>query len=538
MRKLNARTIKDAYSLPRIKESLDCLNGSQIFSSLDLKSGYWQVELEEESIPLTAFTVGPLGFYECVQMPFGLMNAPATFQRLMESCLGELHLSWCIIYLDDVIIFSRTPEEHLDRLEGVLRKLGQAGLKLKPSKCEFFHDKITYLGHIVSKKGIEADPKKIQAIKDWPVPETVTDVRSFLGFTNYYRKFMEGYAKMARPLNELISGENASRKNKPVQWEEEHQKAFEQLKELSMKAPVLAYANYQKPFRVYTDASEQGLGAVLSQTQENGKECAIAYASRSLNKSERKYDPHKLEFLALKWAVMYRFHEYLYGGSFDVYTNNNPLTYILTTAKLDATGQRWIAALGTYNFRIYYQSVKSNGNADALSRIPWKEVSLRDYEMIDGVVANSIIKRNEDIKVPQMENVYASKAAQFFSPDYAPPMTVKEWRELQEQNSDIKKMAMLLKEKKVSQYRGSRQDTNEFKSLLKSREHLEMVEGILHHKVQLKHQPKEVLQLVLPKTLRKRVVLACHDNMGHLGMDRVLLLLQDPVFWPGMAKNV
>ena len=176
LQKLNARTIKDAYSLPRIEESLDCLNGSQIFSSLDLKSGYWQVELEEESIPLTAFTVGPLGFYECVRMPFGLTNAPATFQRLMESCLGELHLSWCIIYLDDVILFSRTPEEHLDRLEGVLRKLRQAGLKLKPSKCEFFHDKITYLGHIVSKKGIEEDPKKIQAIKDWPVPETVTDV--------------------------------------------------------------------------------------------------------------------------------------------------------------------------------------------------------------------------------------------------------------------------------------------------------------------------------------------------------------------------
>ena len=350
---------------------------------------------------------------------------------------------------------------------------------------------------------------------------------------------MEGYAKMARPLNELISGENASWMNKPVQWEEEHQKAFEQLKELSIKAPVLAYANYQKPFRVYTDASKQGLGAVLSQTQENGKECGIAYASRSLNKSERKYDPHKLKFLALKWAVTDRFHEYLYRGSSDVYTDNNPLTYILTTAKLDATGQRWIAALGTYNFQIYYRSGKSNGNADALSRIPWKEVSLRDYEMIDGVVVNSIIKRNKDIEVPQMENIYASKAAQFFSPDYAPPMTVKEWRELQEQDSDIKKMVMLLKKNKVSQYRGSRQDTNEFKSLLKStRERLEMVEGILHRKVQLKHQPKEVLQLVLLKALRKRVVLACHDNMGYLGMDRVLLLIQDRVFWPGMVKDV
>ena len=167
LRKLNSHTIKDAYSLPRIEESLDCLNGACIFSSLDLKSGYWQVQLANESIPLTAFTVGPLGFYKCVQMLFGLTNAPATFQRLMESCLGELHLNWCIIHLDDVIIFSKTPDEHIERLRGVLQKLGNAGLKLKPSKCEFLKDQISYLGHIVSKNGVETNPKKIQIILDW-----------------------------------------------------------------------------------------------------------------------------------------------------------------------------------------------------------------------------------------------------------------------------------------------------------------------------------------------------------------------------------
>ena len=149
--KLNARTIKDAYSLPKIEESLDCLNGACTFSSLDLKSGYWQVKLGDHSFPLTAFTVGPLGFYECVWMPFGLTNEPATFQRLMESCLGELHLNWCIIYLDDIIIHARTPEEHLERLEGVFERLWKAGLKLKPSKYTFFWDRIAYLGHIVSK---------------------------------------------------------------------------------------------------------------------------------------------------------------------------------------------------------------------------------------------------------------------------------------------------------------------------------------------------------------------------------------------------
>ena len=212
LRKLNNQTIKDALSLPRIEDSLDCLNGATIFTSLGLQSGYWQVEMTKDSKPLTAFTVGPLGFYECVRMPFGLTNALATFQRFMETCLGEMHLKWCIIYLHDIIVFSRTPEEHIERLRGVFLKLAAAGLRLKPSKCEFFKSKVNYLGHIVSKEGIETDPKKIEATEKWPVPKTVTEVRSFLGFTNYYCKFIPRYAQEAKPLNQLVSGENANKK--------------------------------------------------------------------------------------------------------------------------------------------------------------------------------------------------------------------------------------------------------------------------------------------------------------------------------------
>ena len=160
LRKLNNQTIKEAQSLPRIEDSFDCLDGATIFTSLGLQSGYWQVEMTEDSKPLTAFTVGPLGFYGCVQMPFGLTNAPATFQQLMETCLGELHLKWCIIYLDEIIVFSKTPEEHIERLRSVFEKLAAAGLKLKLSKCEFFKSRVTYLGHIVSNNSIETDPKK------------------------------------------------------------------------------------------------------------------------------------------------------------------------------------------------------------------------------------------------------------------------------------------------------------------------------------------------------------------------------------------
>ena len=177
---MNARTIKETYSLHRIDDTLDCLNGLEWFSSLDLKSGYLQVEMEEDSKAFTAFTVGPLSFYECECIPFGLTNAPATFQWLMQSCLGNLYLHYCIIYLDDVIVFSKRLEEHLLKLRAVFEKLKQAGLKLKPLKCELFRQELVYLGHVVSKDGMQTDPKKVEAIHKWPVPTKVTEGRSFL----------------------------------------------------------------------------------------------------------------------------------------------------------------------------------------------------------------------------------------------------------------------------------------------------------------------------------------------------------------------
>ena len=191
---------------------LDCLNGAEWFTSLDLKSGYWQVEREEDSKALTVFTVRPLGFYECERMPFGLTNAPATFQHLMQSCLGNLHLQYCIIYLDDIIVFSKTLEEHLVRLQAIFEKLKKAELKLKPSKCEFFKKELTYLGHVVSKNCIQIESKKVKAIWKWPIPTNVTEVHSFLGFTKYYHRFIKKYAQVAKPLYKLISEENTTRK--------------------------------------------------------------------------------------------------------------------------------------------------------------------------------------------------------------------------------------------------------------------------------------------------------------------------------------
>ena len=423
--KLNNRTVKDGYSLPRIEDTLDCLHGVVWFSTLDLESGYWQVELEEEAKPLTAFTMGPLGFWECEHMPFGLTNAPATFQRLMESWLGELHLNWCIIYLDDIIVFSWTPEEHVHRLKAIFNKLRAAGLKLKSSKCDLFRKEIKYLGHVVSQEGVSTDPDKIKAVTEWPQPTTMTEVRSFLGFVSYYRRFTQNLSNVAKPLNKLLQhfeGTHNQKKKFKVHWGPEQQEAFETLQRLCTESPILAYADFKAHFILHTDASGDGLGAVLYQFQE-GKQRVIAYASQSVTKSKRNYPFHKLEFMALKWAITDKFHIYLYGSQFQVYMDNNPLTYVLTMAKLDATGHRWVAALSNCTFSIIYKPGKGHKDADALSHIKWPEAVKLNSQTVHAVC--------EGVQAPHGKVETLCNGAQVvdaLSKDNAPPgMTPLEW---------------------------------------------------------------------------------------------------------------
>ena len=281
---------------------------------------------------------------------------------------------------------SRRWRIYLKRLEAVFQKLAAAGLKLKPSKCFFFREETEYLSHVVSGKGVATNPKKVEAVTKWPTPKTVYDIRSFPGFVGYYRRFIKDFSKIAKPIREVITGlENQSKrtaKKSLIEWTEAADSAFVHLKKLYTSTPILAYPDCQLPFVLHTDSSSEGLGAVLYQKQD-GKLRVIAYASRSVSKSESHYPAHKLEFLALKWAVYEKFHEYLYGSkTFEVYTDNNPLTYVLTSAKLDACGQRWVAKLANYNFTIKYKCGLSNVEADALSRISWPD-TLADNEDLD-----------------------------------------------------------------------------------------------------------------------------------------------------------
>lgn len=267
-RKLNAVTIKDAYPLPRIDESLDALSGARFFSTLDLASGYWQVGMTEEAKAKSAFAT-PSGLFQFKCMPFGLCNAPSTFERLMEQVLSGLQWQICLIYLDDVIIFSTNFTEHISRLDEILGKLGQAGLKLKPKKCHFFCEEVLYLGHKVSEDGIATDPEKIRAVQDWKIPSTLTDVRSFLGLCSYYRRFIPQFSTIAKPLTKLTE------KNVGFQWGDTQEEAWATLKHRMLNAPILAYPDPKLEFILDTDASDYGIGAVLSQVQ-NGQERVIA----------------------------------------------------------------------------------------------------------------------------------------------------------------------------------------------------------------------------------------------------------------------
>ena len=334
-RLLNKVTIKDSYPLPRIDDSLDALSGSVWFSTLDLMSGYWQVEVDPKDREKTAFaTTG--GLYEYNVMPFGLANAPATFERLMEQVLRGLHWQTCLVYLDDIIVFSKTFDTHLARLEEVIDRNWAAGLQLSPKKCHLFQSEVVFLGHVVNKDGISTDPAKIQTVKDWPEPKSVKEVRSFLGLCYYYRKFVQGFATIAKPLHGL------TQKDKAFFWSETCQRAFESLKTAVISSPILAYSDAEGELILDTDASGVGLGAVLSQVQE-GSERVIGYYSRTLTQPERQYCVTRRELLALVAAVK-QFHTYLYGRKVTVRTDHGALRWLLNFKNL---GVKWLVGLGT-----------------------------------------------------------------------------------------------------------------------------------------------------------------------------------------------
>ena len=290
-RKLNEATLKDSYPLPRIDDTLDALGGSHWFSTLDLKSGYWQVAMDPADKEKTAFTIGG-GLWHFRVMPFGLWNAPATFERLMDHILAGLPWSVCLVYLDDIIVHDRTFSEQLENLQRVFTCLKKANLKLSPEKCNLFRHEVKYLGHIISRNGVATDPAKINSVKDWPRPMRLAEVRSFLGLCSYYREFIRNFAEIANPLTRL------TQKDVQFIWDSDTENAFQQLKCLLTNTPVLSFLSDEGTLILDPDASGVAIGAVLSQKQGN-EEKVIAYFSRSLDRTQRQYCTTRRELLAV-----------------------------------------------------------------------------------------------------------------------------------------------------------------------------------------------------------------------------------------------
>lgn len=356
-RRLNDIIEDDKYPIPDINSILDGLNQSKFFTTLDLNQGYYQIELAKESRPYTAFTTAD-GHFQLTRMPMGLKTSPACFSRIMAIALADLIGKICYVYLDDIIVYGDTEENHLKNLEKVFERLRKVGLKLKPKKCSFMRGSVTYLGHIISSEGLKPDPEKYKPILNWPKPKTVVEVQSFLGLVNYYRRFVEKFSEIARPLYKL------TKKDTQFDWDENCQKAFETLKHKVTSPPVLAYPNFAKPFILQTDASEYGIGAVIM----NDDRRPIAFISRGLTPAEKNYHITDKELLAIVWAVK-KFENYLYGQKFIVETDHRALEYLFKQTNPSSRLTRFRLALEQHDFIIKYIKGKSNVVSDALSRI-------------------------------------------------------------------------------------------------------------------------------------------------------------------------
>jgi transposase InsO family protein len=358
-RALNKATIRNNYPLPRIDEVWDQIGGAKYFSTLDLRSGYNQIREADEDVHKTCFRTR-YGAYEFLVVPFGLSGAPPVFQALMNEVLRPYLDEFCLVYLDDILIYSKTEEEHIQHLRSILEKLREHRLYAKLSKCELFQSSLLYLGHRISASGIGVEDRKIRAIRNWVRPRTLVNLQSFLGLCNYYRRFVMNFSQIAAPLTDL------TKSNVPYEWGKRQESAFTQLKESLMSAPILRCADSSIPFQVQADASETGLGAILQQKDKNGIR-PVAYMSRKLNAAEQNYPPHERELLAVVDALR-EWRCYLMGRKFLVKTDHRPLQYLQTQQTLSRRQARWVIFLQNYDFDWEYVTGKSNGAADALSR--------------------------------------------------------------------------------------------------------------------------------------------------------------------------
>ena len=569
-RKLNDVTIKDAYPLPNIEETFDTLTESKMFCSLDLASGFWQLEMAEASKEKTAFS-SRKGLFEFQVMPFGLCNAPATFERLMEIVLRGMLWSRCMVYLDDIICYGKTFSDTLENLRLVLQRLQGAHLKLKPKKCELFKDQILFLGFIIDGSGIRCDPDKIEAVRKWAPPTDLGEVRSFLGFASYHRRFIKGFSEMAAPLIQL------TKKGIPFIWESEQEDSFHKLQSALITAPVLVHPTRHDPFILDTDASAYAMGGEISQIQD-GVERVVAYASQTFSREERNYCTTKRELLAVI-RMMEKFRHYLWGRHFTVRTDHGSLRWLSNFKDSDGMLARWLVRLTQYDFEIVHRIGTKHTNADGLSRCkqcqfdecpgapqPRRNVlweygaggvpfdaengNLTDPIMVDEALddpgtAHGLFNLLHSTRPPpsacelEATPMVADIDTKLKGFEQAFMQDGAEIARIQQGDPGIAPVLLAKKSKLPLDKETIAAMSAESKEYVARWNQLETVHGILYY------QEGAVMggskrRLVLPFSLRMEVLHALHDlrMSGHLGIARTTARVRERYYWPGLSADV
>lgn len=492
-RRVNAVSESDAFPLPTVSEILESLAGASVFSTLDLNSGYWQVAMDPESMAKTAF-VSPFGLYEFRVLPFGLKNAPATFQRLMNRVLADWLGKCCLVYLDDIVIYSTSFSQHIQDLRKVLLCLRNAGLTLKLQKCHFCLTEVKFLGHVVTPEGVKADTAKTEAIQNFPIPKNLKELQRFLGMSGWYHRYVPNFSDIAEPLNAL------KRKGVRFQWTADCQASFESLKRHLTTSPILGHPNHACTFIVYTDASATGLGAVLAQRSSifGIAEEVLAYASRTLTSAERNYSTTERECLAVVWAIG-RWSHYLEGKPFIVVTDHASLLWVFNTTRVNSRLIRWALRLQEFEFTLEYRKGKLNSAPDALSRVSSLDsspiVAAYAHKQTPSSLSLQFPLSDEDVWVAQQQDVEVQKVYQKIT-------------ENQQSSDDVDSGFVILEDKVY------RKVTHPFKGT---------------------H-----FQVYVPQSLRQTVMEAYHSNplSGHFGRYKTQKRLMEVAFWPHMWRDV
>lgn len=511
-RQLNDVTTKDSYPIPRIDESLDRTGGSKWFSSLDLRSGYWQVAMDTEAKAKTAFSTGE-GLWQFTTMPFGLCNAPATFERLMERVLRDIPKEECLVYLDDVLVHGADFDAALKSLDVVIKRITEAGLKLHPDKCKFMQREITFLGHQLNGKGVAPTDHKVAAVKNWPVPCNLRQLRAFIGLASYYRRFIRGFSTVAAPLHYL------SNKGVRFHWGQEQQQAFDALKTALCNPPVLHVPQPDCQFVLDTDASNVALGAVLSQITPEG-ERVVGYYSRAFERAEKNYCVTRRELLAVVDSVRH-FRYHLCGLPFVIRTDHASLRWLLSFREPEGQVARWIEKLEAYQFKIIHRNGEAHQNADGLSR----------RLCPPGCPQCGRLQRPEGDVSDEPGEVICRAAL---------PDTAVSWAEEQRKDPELKEVICWLEAGQRPDWAKVAASGPMVRALWSMSDGVELQDGVLRRRWIEPSTGEHQWQTVVPKECRQDVLDALHGQagVGHFGVKKTLKRVREVFYWNTCRRDV